>query len=85
MKDSEIYKKAARLVAERKTHYSCVAIDDASGADIEDWNRQTKRYQALFRNERSALRAYDAELAGGRKWRVLALCLMAAIAESEGR
>lgn len=90
MKRSEVYLRAAELVAQRTDEPSCLALETVmENLALRDWSKPTIRYQRLF--------APNIGLAGGAttwgyEWgirsvrkdcRILALCFMAAIAEYE--
>jgi len=87
MKDSEIYLKAAELVADERTEFSCIAISvisDASGAEYHC--KQRDEFAKLFSATESKLHAGNVHaLPDSIGWRVLALCFMSAIAKDEGK
>lgn len=94
MKDSQVYRKAAEMIASdpnyrRKGYPSCYAIS-AACRRAEGFEHLQAEYITLFKPGR------DSEAFWGMGWsrdnpsirndcRTLALLLMAAIAESEGR
>jgi hypothetical protein len=94
MTDAEIYLQAAEDVAVGISRYSCLAARDVAITDsfamsgLEDAERVFSAYGNLFAPQLSKLNTlwgvkWGRTEAERRECRVLALCLMAAIAESE--
>lgn len=85
MNKSEIYTRAAELVANRDEPYSCCAIAAAlnfNGVGPHDDIPEIKWYVDTFAEEGELQKLFPfSETPRGRKMRVLALCFMAAIAE----
>ena len=92
MKPSTICRRAAKMVFDRHRLESCIVIAMAQGRSYEEhgegWWRTplVERYANLFRPRGSDgktcwLDKLDVDLQ--HEWRITALCLMAAIAESE--
>ena len=81
MKDSEIYRRAAELIATNKERFCCFAIGLCGGTCLEFTMlmRDNRRY--LWMQEENE-HSWQEPV---RNRRVLALCLMAAICEEEGR
>ena len=86
MKLSEVYRKAAEMIAVRNI-YSCCAVDMVCGSkNMNDWSPATKEYQQRFGNKNGFLPiSYFTDEEDPRGLRILALCFMAAIAEDEER
>lgn len=95
MKDSEIYRKAARRIAsnmDSDSWCSCLVVDSCA----EEFNSQERqRYCETFGDEMGHLSvaAFDGHINArspenyrlGNELRILALLFMSAICESEGR
>lgn len=88
MKRSEIYREAARLVEMGAEQYSCIAIANAA----HGWARQlpcneyeeSRIYVETFADHPDELnRLFSQECEDAQDLRILALCLMAAIAEDD--
>jgi TorA maturation chaperone TorD len=87
MKDSEIYRKAARRVSAATSLPSCYALDEAA---VNDHYRIAETYCALFMPTGwSKTQIWGMAWSDDRKerkaCRIIALLLMSAIAQSEGR
>jgi hypothetical protein len=82
MKASEVYRAAAERIWGGTNKYSCVAIALAAGTKYHSDRRIIHDYSELFLEGGSIPVSLD--LSDWREWRITALCLMAAIAESEG-
>lgn len=86
MKASEVYRKAAKSIAELKEDYSCIAICNVhdqgyfAGFPLRDEYREN-----FIKGDECHLQAMIERCANRREIRVLALCFMAAIAEDEER
>lgn len=101
MKLSTIYRRAAKLVEDGHEQWSCWAICAAAGKprhnNREDAPREVKKYEDWFASNdehvwstdwnESTHTLFDDSVhpASIRNCRVVALCLMAAIAKSEGK
>jgi hypothetical protein len=87
MKLSDVFLRAAELVASKEEDYSCDAVLKAANGDAPSalffWrDRFTPREDSP---EHYWLRdQFDMEEEDKHEWRILALCLAAAIAKSEG-
>ena len=84
MKPSEVYRKAAEMVAV-ENGYSCCAVDAACGGkNILAWSPATTEYRRLFGmfDDFLPIWLFTSE-EDPQGLRVLALCFMAAIAEYE--
>ena len=77
---SEIFLKAAKAIETGKNSYCCTAIDDAAWYEDQDDYPAQEYFAELFSPKRR--RAYWWQQ-GDRDSRIVALCLAAAIAESE--
>lgn len=90
MKLSEIYRNAAKLIERNKTAFACFAIDDACRGNRLLAKEPQLEFSGLFRpigkgaNE-SWFRDAGSTPDERRNIRILALCFMVAIAESEGK
>lgn len=84
MKISEIFRQAAWFIEQDEADYCCTAIDDVCYALVEYDTEKTalKYFDALFKPMRNPIFWWDVI---DRDSRVVALCLAAAIAESEGK
>src|SRR5690606_37360381 len=93
MKPSQVYRKAAELVASRKSDPSCLAIDEVCGKRFNrKLTRHAKKYARLFAPLPDKEWRYTT---WGHEWddrplivrrcRVLALLLMSEIAKDEER
>ena len=98
MKMSEVYRRAAEVIEEGGMLYACDAIGVAVGWFSPDgcnkphpYRNKDLRNQALmyfaelFRPERRSYYWFGPTTGENKKPRILALCFMAAIMESEGR
>ena len=97
MKLSEIYRSAAKLIEDESERYSCCAIDAVQG-EFALHTKAAYRYAKLFGSGLPAplfadsdcepmVRLQNAftESGDSHNCRILALCFMAAIMESEGK
>jgi hypothetical protein len=96
MKDSEVYRKAAERIFLNRggyVNFSCWAIDEVVG--FESRSLQRNNYEAWFKPEETKRAVWANEWKDGifppkeedlmvDECRIIALCFMAAICESEG-
>lgn len=96
MKASALYKKAAEFVCLGEAHYGCTAIYmlkrnvRMSDAFFKCFDIEALAFTAMFQNSKYHDTLYrgcfgDARNPQNREHRVLSLCLMAAIVETEER
>ena len=89
MKSSEILREAARLVESEQHTFSCHAISDAAGIDdLCSTDTEAHKAYAILLGRLPSVSDIWHGMTGNRQEvtnvRVMALCLAAAIAESEG-
>jgi hypothetical protein len=85
-KASDVYTAAAERIYYGMNYFSCFAVSAAEGNTYE-YSNLVRRYVDLFVTGHTAGPYGYLKLGGeqeARQWRITALCLMAAIAESEG-
>lgn len=90
MKASEVYREAAREMEmdggfSIRWKYSCLAIEEVQGAcESMTWTEASNRYRSVMGGPGVNLQHRFEACEYPHAVRILALCFMAAIAESEG-
>lgn len=83
MKASEVYREAAKFCFDNDSFSCCAITHKPDPEGLYRWALR-KEYEALFKPEGGFYAWGDMWGDESRKCRILALCFMAAIAESEG-
>lgn len=97
MKLSEVYRRAAKLIEDREEIYSCCAVDAVvmGTFNVAAHTAQAKKYAEFFGRDlpvapgwndtADSMTRLQTAIDHDRDIRVLLLCFMAAIMESEGK
>lgn len=86
MKFSEIFRRAARRIEKGRNSFCCYAIEDQYDVDLEERIPARNYFLDIYghRNKPDIGVFGKADIKANQDRRVIALCLAAAIAESEG-
>jgi hypothetical protein len=84
-RDAALYRKAAKRIETGENSWSCCAIEEAlpmSKRTYGAWHPATEKYRQMFAEAGSLSISQFDETGDGEGVRIVALCLMAAMAEA---